>query len=290
MVELGDVRRVWWLTETVHNVGYFAPEGRAATDALGCKGMWMGYFGMRAAPLGAVTAETVIATFVSFSPVMVRRAIPDVWAVATPEQYLNARLEANDRVSRRLWGSEIADDPDFAKAADLARQAVVAAECTGRPLAAANQALPLPDKAHLALWQSLTTLREHRGDGHVALLTAAGIDSVQALILSCGYGKYPRALMQPGRKWTDEQWQVGIDALAERGLVESDGNLTDLGRTFREDLERDTDRLASAPYEALGAAGTPRLADLLVPWAKRAMTEPNYPVTPPVGMPDPFTS
>jgi hypothetical protein len=290
MVEPSDVRRVWWLAETVHNVSYFAPEGRAATDALGCKGLWMGYFGMRAAPLGAVTAEAVIAMFVSFSPAMVRRAIPDVWAVATPERYLTARLEVNDLVSRRLWGSDVADDPDFAEAANLARQAVVAAECSGRPLAAANQALPLPDKAHLALWQSLTTLREHRGDGHVALLTAAGIDSVQALILSCGYGKYPRSLMQPSRKWTDEQWQVGTDALAERGFVDSAGSLTDRGRTFREALERDTDRLASAPYEALGTAGTQRLAELLVPWAQRAMTEPDYPVMPPVGMSDPLTS
>ena len=68
------------------------------------------------------------------------------------------------------------------------------------------------------------------------------------------------------------------------------GLQTDRGRTFREDLERDTDRVASAPYEALGAAGTRRLAELLVPWAKRAMTEPDYPVMPPVGMPDPLTS
>ena len=35
MVEPSDVRRIWWLSETVHNVSYFAPEGRAATDALG---------------------------------------------------------------------------------------------------------------------------------------------------------------------------------------------------------------------------------------------------------------
>jgi hypothetical protein len=42
-----------------------------------------------------------------------------------------------------------------------------------------------------------------------------------------------------------------------------------------EDLERDTDRLAAAQYEALGTAGTQRLAELLVPWAQRAMTEPD---------------
>jgi hypothetical protein len=285
MVEHSDIRRVWWLTETVHNVSYFAPEGRAATDALGCKGMWMAYFGMRAAPLGSVTAEVVTATFVSFSPAMVHRAVPDVWAVASPEQYLATRLEVNDQVSRRLWG---ADNPAFAEAAELARTAVLAAETTGRPLAAANKALPLPDKAHLALWQSLTTLREHRGDGHSALLLTAGIDSVQALILACGYGKYPRSVMQPGRKWTDEQWEAGIAALATRGLVTPDGSLTESGRTFRGQLEDDTDRVNAAPYDALGVDGTRRLADLLMPLAKLAMTEPGYPVMPPVGMPDPF--
>jgi hypothetical protein len=57
MVEASDVRRIWQLSETVHNVCYFALEGRAATDSLGCKGLWTGYFGIRAAPLGAVTAK-----------------------------------------------------------------------------------------------------------------------------------------------------------------------------------------------------------------------------------------
>jgi hypothetical protein len=31
MVEASDVRRIWWPSETVHNVGYFAPEGGDAT-------------------------------------------------------------------------------------------------------------------------------------------------------------------------------------------------------------------------------------------------------------------
>jgi hypothetical protein len=212
MIEHSDIRRVWSLTETVHNVSYFAPEGKAATDALSCKGMWMGHFGM----------------------------------------YLATRLEASDQVSRRLWGD---DNPAFAEAAQLARTAVLAAETTGRPLAAANKALPLPDTANLALWQSLTALREHRGDGHIALLTAAGIDSVQALILACGYGKYARSIMQPGRKWTDEQWEAGIAALAARGLVTPDGSLTDSGRTFRAQLEDDN---RSGQRRAVQCAGRRR--------------------------------
>ncbi|MGY9071385.1 MAG: helix-turn-helix domain-containing protein [Acidimicrobiales bacterium] len=32
----------------------------------------------------------------------------------------------------------------------------------------------------MQLWQNCTSLREHRGDGHVAALTAAGIDGCQA--------------------------------------------------------------------------------------------------------------
>ena len=37
-------------------------------------------------PMGAVPAEVVIATFYNFSPDLVRRAIPEAWALATPDQ------------------------------------------------------------------------------------------------------------------------------------------------------------------------------------------------------------
>jgi len=38
---------------------YFAPESRAAADACGLRGFWMGYFAFRAAPLGAVGPDVV---------------------------------------------------------------------------------------------------------------------------------------------------------------------------------------------------------------------------------------
>jgi hypothetical protein len=64
-----------------------------------------------------------------------------------------------------------------------------AVDTAGRPLAAANAALPVPTAAHLALWQALTTLREHRGDGHVALLVARGITPVEAHVLAAASGR-----------------------------------------------------------------------------------------------------
>src|SRR5437763_17169975 len=97
-------RRMWVRFEPFHDVTYFAPESRAATDALGCKGGWMGYFGMRAAPLGAVPAELVISTFYNFHPRMVQRAIPDAWQIASPEQFLATRLAGAEAALRRMLG------------------------------------------------------------------------------------------------------------------------------------------------------------------------------------------
>jgi hypothetical protein len=61
-------RAMWQVFEPIHAVTYFAPEARKATDAAGAKGGWMGYFGSRAAPMGPVSAEVVIATFFNFHP------------------------------------------------------------------------------------------------------------------------------------------------------------------------------------------------------------------------------
>lgn len=286
--DLVAIRRLYWLSETVHNLNYFAPESRAATDALGCKGLWMGYFGQRAAPMGTIGPDAAAALFVSFSPTMVRRALPDVWTVAPPERFLSLRMEVTDRIYRRVWGDAVAEDPAMAELAELAARAVAAMPTLGRPLAAANRALPLPDEPQLAFWQSLTTLREHRGDAHVALLAAAELDSIQALILACAYGKYPAEPMRSGRKWSEDEWQQGVQTLAARGLVTADGALTEQGRAHRSELEAATDRLAAAPYLSIGAEAANRLTDLLVPLARRHATEPDYPVTPPVDMPDPY--
>ena len=49
-------RRFFDRFEPVHAVTYFSPESRAAFDALGFRGFWMGYFAGRSAPLGPVAA------------------------------------------------------------------------------------------------------------------------------------------------------------------------------------------------------------------------------------------
>src|SRR5690242_5796835 len=185
----GVPRRMWELVEPVHAVTYFAPEARAAADRLGMRGFWMGYVAQRVAPLGAVEAAVATAAFFGFHPDRLTRALPAAWQVTSPAAALDARLAGTDGALRRLWGPAVVSSGEVAEAADLAWSAAAAADCPGRVLAAANQALPRPAPAHLALWQATTTLREHRGDGHVAALVAHGVGPVWSHLLKAGAGE-----------------------------------------------------------------------------------------------------
>jgi hypothetical protein len=84
-------RRLWATLETIHDVVYFAPGVRDAGVGLGLRGFWMTYFAFRAAPLGAVGAEPVIACFAGFESGMVAKALPDAWSRTIPEACLDAR-------------------------------------------------------------------------------------------------------------------------------------------------------------------------------------------------------
>ncbi|MFI9817431.1 SCO6745 family protein [Saccharothrix variisporea] len=258
-----DARELWLRFETYHDVTYFTPESRAVTDALGCKGGWMGYFGMRAAPLGAAAPETVTAAFYSFHPRMVARALPDAWEVASPERFLAARLEGVDGALRRMLPTL-----DLGEAAELALRAASAVPLAGRVMGAANAALPVPDEPHLALWQACTTLRESRGDGHVAALVAADLTPCETLVLFGADKGLEASYLRKARGWSDEEWAAAERSLTERGLFDGeprDGGLTPAGRALREDVERRTDAAAEAPWRALGTAGTERFLELMTP-------------------------
>ena len=241
---------MWQLLEPIHAVVYFAPEARAAYTEAGLKGGWMGYFASRAAAMGAVPPEMVIATFYNFHPKMVRRAIPDAWTFSTPEKVLRARLEVADLVLRRLLGPDVGND-HVAAAARLARIAAEAAQPAGRPLFAAHAALPWPEQPHLELWHAATLLREFRGDGHVAVLVANEIDGCEAHVLITTDYVMPAEMQRANRGWSEEEWAAAEDRLIARGLLGADG-LTDAGRRLRLAIEDATDRLALPPFTALG--------------------------------------
>ena len=79
----------------------------------------------------------------------------------------------------RRYGLEA--DENVVTAAELAGKVARGAPVCGRPLFAANRALPWPDEPLAALWQATTLLREHRGDTHTAVLSAAGVTGRESM-------------------------------------------------------------------------------------------------------------
>lgn len=264
--EYGRTRQMWHLLEPLHAVLYYAPEVLAEAGALGydVSERWPGYFAWRAAPLGAPDAAEVAGAFHSFSPRMVAEHIPAVWDVAAPDRLLEARTRGIGEAYRAVLGSETVSGPALAEAAALARRAAEAADTAGRPLAAANAALPWPEEPHRALWHAATVLREHRGDGHVSALADAGLDPVESLVSFAAIGAAPVEVFS-SRGWSDAEWAAARERLAVRGLVGPDGTATEEGRALRARVERRTDELAAAPWRALGESHTDRLAGLFGP-------------------------
>ena len=261
-------RKTWRTAEPIHGMIYFAPEAEAAYRAIGLDGNPSSYFASRAAAMGPVAAESVIATFYNFNPALVRAAIPSAWTKADPATILDARRDAADAALIRILGDDVASRAEVAEAAELARTAAMAAcgRPQGRALFAAYAALPWPDEPHLALWHSQTLLREFRGDGHIAALLLADLDAVEALVTHAAAGDVPAVALQSTRAWPDDAWQAGVERLRTRGLLQSDGlAFTTAGAALRRQIEDQTDASAVVAYDAIGDDGCQRLRELTRP-------------------------
>ncbi|MFF5719096.1 hypothetical protein [Streptomyces buecherae] len=272
---------LWPLIEPLHAVSYFAPDAHAGFSAAGLRGFWPGYFAGRAAPLGAVGPEPITAAFFTFAPTMVARALPAVWRTVPPRRALELRRAGAVTALRRLLtGQEAAAE----RAADQLVDVAARLDCAGRVLAAANTALPLPDDPLARLWHASTLLREHRGDGHVAALVAAGLDGCEVLVLRAG-ADLPRSELQPYRGWTDEEWAAAAERLSGRGLLTAAGATTERGRQVLREIEQATNRAAQRPWRDPGDADPERLIPLLTPLARACATALRFPN--PIGLPVP---
>lgn len=281
-------RRMWLIIEPIHAVTYFAPESSSAWEAAGWRGFWRGYFATRAAPFGPVGPEVVTATFFNFAPGMVARALPGVWEMASPADAIDARASGAAASLRRILGDEIGD-ASARQATDAIEAAMAACSPAGRPLYAANAGLSSRPDPVEALWQALTTAREHRGDGHNAALVSRGLDGCQAHVLASAVGaaEAGRDVRQPTRGWTDDDWEHATSALEAAGLLDADGAATDAGRALHADVEATTDESAMAPWRHLGADATAALAAQLAPWAARVVRSGVIPFPNPMGLPAP---
>lgn len=257
-------RRCHAFLNPFHAAHYFSPDLGRELAGVGVVDPNAAYFAVRAAPMGRVGAGVVTATFFNFCHELVAEHVPAVWETAAPAVVLAARERAADATLRRLLGMELIACHEVAEAAELALRATEACARTARPLYAAHADLPVPERPHLALWHATTLLREHRGDGHLAVLLDAGLDPVEALVshTATGKGMSPKWVLGT-RGWNRDDWDAASARLRERGLLDAEGELTEAGVVLRGEIEAATDRLDLAPYEHLGAAGVERLTELM---------------------------
>ncbi|MBZ3905181.1 MULTISPECIES: SCO6745 family protein [Streptomyces] len=257
-------RRCHGFLNPFHSAHYFSPDLGRELTAVGVADPRAAYFAVRAAALGRVGAGAVTATFFNFRHELVAEHVPAVWETASPSVVLAARERTADATLRRLLGEDLIASAELAEAAELALRATEACTRTARPLYAAHADLPIPERPHLALWHAATLLREHRGDGHLAVLLDAGLGPVEALASHSATGKGMAPKWALGtRGWSRGDWDAATARLRERGLLDAEGELTESGVAFRREIENATDRLDAAPYEHLGAAGVERLTELM---------------------------
>lgn len=280
-------RRMWTLYEPVHAMTYFAPEVGTAWSAVGVDGFWRGYFAGRAAPLGPVPAALVDAAFFGFDPGFVDRAVPAVWDLIAPEAALEVRVAGAVAALDAALGPDVTEEE--VAAADLLRCAAGGLVCDGRVLAAANAVLPWPEPGAVraTLWHAATVLREHRGDGHVAAMVAAGVDGLGANVLAVADGPQSPERVQQIRGWSPESWADGLAALVDRGLVAADGAINEAGRTLRADVEVATDVASLAPWRTLGDAAVSELDAALGAVVDRLLAAGVVPYPNAIGVPRP---
>jgi hypothetical protein len=273
-------RRFFDRFEPVHAVTYFAPEARTALDGLGFRGFWMGYFAARSAPFGVVPTEVVTAAFYNFAPERVAKALPAAWEIASPSDALRVRQDSAAAALRRYG---VTDD-DAGTAAELAEKAARSAPLDGRPLFAANVALDWPDEPVATLWHAVTLLREHRGDGHVAVLSTLGVSGRESNVLHAAAGRVPQEMIMRSRDYDEQQWGHYRDRLARRGLLDGDGALTDAGQDLKQRIEEITDRLALSALDGLDDDEVERLFGALTPITRKVVAAGDVPAATPMGL------
>lgn len=275
-------RELWRLLEPLHAVTYFAPEPVAALREAGYKGFWMGYFAGRAAPLGPVGAGVVHALFYNFTYARVARALPDAWGFAPPGAALEARVAGSVAALERAFDGVVTEG-EVARAAELASRVALAQPAEGRVLYAANRSLPEPDRPLARLWHAATLVREHRGDGHVAVLVAEGVGGRESHVLHALDSGTPRDVYAVAREFDDVEWAACLESLRRKGLVDGD-QLSPAGVATKQRVEARTDECAAAGIAALSDAEAHELVTLLRPMASAVVRAGDIPLRSPMGL------
>ena len=133
----------------------------------------------RGGVLGDVDADVVAASFVWFSPALVRTMWDSGRAKRSPQEAATAYLAACHAWGRDRLGA-LDDNEELAA---LLEPVVRAASPAAAPLFAGWRAMPLPGDAPARAMQLLHVLRELRGALHAVAVLATGLSPLEALMV-----------------------------------------------------------------------------------------------------------
>jgi len=267
-------RRLRDLVEPIAANVYFAPEAQARYKALGL-GYGSSYFCSRAACMGQVPGEVVVAAFGVFSPAIVVPAVSHGWTKTDAPTILEARQAGAIESLSRLLGEPL-DGLD--RATELLRRTGDAATGEGRPLYSGLRSLGWPGDPWGDFWRAADLVREHRGDSHTAAWVAAGVDATEITLLTERWWRIPTRSYAPTRGWSEAELDEADERLAARGLVDG-ADFTAEGQALRGEIESATDQGERRLVDALGDDAD-ELFDLLTPWAASIVEQGGYPADP----------
>lgn len=265
---------------------YFSPEVNDEFEALGfgpgvgAEGCLTiaeesGYYCSRAACMGQVPGEVVVAAFGVFNPKLIIPAVERGWSIATAGEVLRARERGATASLERIHREQ----PGLARATEVLQRAAAAGSASGRFLYAGLRSLGVPDTPWGALWRAVDSVREHRGDSHIAAWTAAALDPVEICVLTEIYYGMPGHRYHRTRGWADDDLDAGTERLRGRGLIEGKPPvLTAAGAELRESVELATDLQQAPILDAIGR-DLDELVGIVGPWSAAIVAAGGFPRT-----------
>jgi hypothetical protein len=238
-------RRLRDALEPIATQGWWSRPAGEGLTALGVD-FFPGYVWGRAAALGTPTASVVAATFGVFEPGMITAAWEAGAASASREDILRVRAAG---AAASL--DSIADPDECEAVAAPLLRALDVLDGLGRPLFSGLRSLPLPSSPGGRLWRAAELVREHRGDVHLAALVAAGLDAVEANVLTERWLGFELGEYSATRGFGTDALNGGVRRLEGRGWMQGT-ELTDAGRAARVAIEASTDTGQQALVDACG--------------------------------------
>ena len=256
-------RSMWAAMEAFTASGLLNIEVRSVLKPLGLGGMQT-FFAVRSAPMGAATPAAVAAAFHGFAPQTVDKGMAGIWDAVTPSAVIALSHDGFAKFAARTYGEDLAVDSLTLPTDSLAR-ATAQVDVAGRVLAAGNQAVVLPEDPWARLWRCTMTAREFRGDSHVAALVAHNLTAAESQVLSTAWKPdgYDIPMLQRSRGIQSEDWNSAQSALATRGLLDAQGELTSKGQELRSQIELQTDEASMRIWDQLSEAELTAVFSLL---------------------------